>query len=186
MLSKRDLAAALVGVWRLMHLKIDGFLCFDATLDGFWKSYWAAVIALPPSILLIASHASGVDLESLDTFILAQAIGYAVSWLAYPLLMVHISQYLGLWPRYFTYMVSYNWFQIVQVLAWLPILILAMFGVPAPVMLVVSLAVNAALLFYSWFIARHGLGVDGITATALVIIDFLLSLLINHMADSLT
>jgi hypothetical protein len=186
MLSVGEIAVALGGVKRLLRLQADGFDRFDATLSGFWKSFWVALFVLPIWIVLIADQMSTADGDSAWQVIVCKLIGYAVSWLAYPLLMVRICDFLGRWPRYLTYMVGYNWFQLVQTAAWLPLVLLADTGIaPKGLIAILWLGTHGVLLAYSWFLARRGLQVDGGTACALVVIDFLLSLLIDSIADSL-
>jgi hypothetical protein len=186
MLTIGELAAALSGVGRLVRLQVDGFDRFDATLSGFWKSFWVALFVLPIWVLLVADQMSATAPGSPWRMVACKLIGYVISWLAYPLLMVRISDFLGRWPRYLTYMVAYNWFQLVQMAAWLPLVLLAATGIlPNGAVAILWVATHGVLLAYSWFIARRGLEVDGGTACALVAIDFLLSLLIDSMADSM-
>jgi len=170
----------------LMRWRADGFDYFDASLDGFWKSFWAVPLCFPIFVLALLQDATAEPPASPGHFGAIQVIAYAIGWLAFPLLMVRISRILGCWPRYFTYMVAYNWFQLVQSFAWLPVLVLSQFAVvPNEALALLWLSTQIALCAYDWFIARHGLKVEAGTAAALVLIDFLLGHLIDGIASRL-
>ncbi|MDR3439195.1 hypothetical protein [Telmatospirillum sp.] len=185
MLKSRDLALALIGVRRLLHFGSDAFGIFDASPKGFWTSFWAAALVLPVWCLVIADQMSGMAHPSLVRFVAIQAIGYAISWLAYPLAMVKICDLLDRWPRYYGYMVAYNWFQVVQAVAWLPLVLLVDLKASPGLVAIAWLTTHGVLMTYSWFIARRGLQVDAIAASALVVIDLLLSLLIDRLSEIL-
>lgn len=185
MLTIGEFAAALRGVRRLLRLKPDAFELFDATPRGFWKSFWVAAIILPVWALLVADQAGTNGQAASLRYFLVQGIGYVVSWLAYPLLMVRLADVLDRWPRYYSYMVAYNWFQLVQTLAWLPVVLLLDRDAPRGLIGLLWLTTHGVLLGYSWFIARRGLKVDTGAAIALVIIDLLLSLLIDRLTDAI-
>jgi hypothetical protein len=186
MLSRQEFAAAMAGVRGLVRLDPKAFAFFNATHEGFWRSFWAAAILAPFTAIAVAREAAVMPPDSLWRFIAFQTIGYALGWLAFPLAMVRIADLLGRRDRYFHYMVALNWFHLVEIVFWGPLLVLGMTGIlPGTVEQLLGLVVLVALLGYEWFIARHGLKIEGGTAAALVAIDFLLSLVIDRLADSL-
>lgn len=185
MLSVGRIIASLIGLGRLLRWREDGFDAFEPTPRGFWQSFWIALAVLPMWIYVVSDQLARVAHPSAERFFAAQAIAYAVDWLAYPLVMVWICDFLGRWPRYYTYMVAYNWFQLVQAFAWLPMLVLMGLDAPRGLVSIVWLSTHAVLIAYAWFLARRGLQLDAGTASALVVIDLLLGLLVDRMADSL-
>lgn len=186
MLNLRDLIAALVGVGRLLRWRSDAFDAFDKTPRGFWMSFWVAVLILPLWCYVVADQIDRTAQPLPERFFAFQAIAYAISWLAYPLVVVRICDFLDRWPRYYAYMVAYNWFQLAQTVAWLPMLILMGFGAPRGLVAIVWLTTHGVLIAYAWFIARRGLQIDAGAASALVIIDLLLGLLIDRLAETMT
>lgn len=186
MLSAGELAASIRGIGRLLRLRPDAFESFDTTPRGFWTSFWAAVFVLPLWGLLVADQMAAAHPHAPLRYAVLQFIAYVISWLAYPLLMVRISDFLGRWPRYYSYMVPYNWFQVAQTIAWLPLIVLVDSGIASrQAAALLWLSTHAALFCYGWFIARRGLQVDAGAAVALVLIDFLLGLFIDGVADAL-
>ena len=185
MLTARELSAAFHGCLRLVKFHVDGFDAFDGSLDGFWRSFLAAALVAPVYVVILAlsTEPRGDDLIH---YALVQAIAYVITWVAYPLLMERVVRMLDRQHRYFRYFAAYNWFHGLQTLA--VILPLSLLGTMLPSALLnpLTLVVLGTLLFYDWFLATRGLLVDGLTGAALVIIDFLLSLVINGVAEQMS
>jgi len=186
MLSRAEFTAALAGVRGLVRLDPRALDKFNATHDGFWRSFWAAAILAPFAAITMAREVMIEPPDSLWRFIAFEVIGYAIGWLAFPLVMVRVSELLGRRDRYFHYMVALNWFHLVEIAFAGPILILGVIGaIPPAGEESLSLIVFMAILAYEWFIAKTALKVGGGTAAALVIIDLLLSVLIDRVAASM-
>ena len=54
MISAQQTFTALYGAYRLARLDTGGMKFFDQTIDGFWRSFYAAVIVAPLFILFLA------------------------------------------------------------------------------------------------------------------------------------
>src|SRR5581483_4633669 len=120
-----DLATArlrLTGAWRLAMLDRAGLRYFDATLDGFWQSFQAAIIAAPIYLVLVLLRTDEHPLsdDPLRAFLI-EAIGYVISWTAFPLVAWYVTRALNVSKHYFSYMTAYNWAIVLQVLAYLPV-----------------------------------------------------------------
>jgi hypothetical protein len=46
--SAENIQLYLTGAWRMMLGKADGLRLLDLSADGFWNSFFAIAIALPP------------------------------------------------------------------------------------------------------------------------------------------
>jgi hypothetical protein len=171
----------LQGLRLLCHFDGRGFVFFDASRRGFWRSFLAALWCLP--VWALAQYEQLQHVAAVHS-LAVQAIAYVVAWLAYPLLMVRVADHFGVWGNYYRYMVTYNWFRAVLQLIWLPLLLLNLLPGPQPEGMVglFFLLVQAVELTYDWFLARFGLQVAATTAAALAAIDFLLGLLIDQIA----
>ena len=184
--TRRELAAALAGVGGLVRFDARALALFDASLRGFWNSFWAAAILAPFAAIMVARAMAISPPASGWRFVAFQAIGYAVSWLAFPLVMVRVADMLGKGDRYFAFMVPFNWFRVVELALWGPLLLLAMAGIMPPVAEgLLSIVALGALLGYEWFIAKNALKVSGGTAAMLVFINLLLGLVIDRLSDAL-
>ena len=49
MITAREVSYGLFGAWRLAHLDRRGMEYFDTSIDGFWRSFWAAAWAMARS-----------------------------------------------------------------------------------------------------------------------------------------
>ena len=54
MLSAREAAASLYGAYRLARQDAGGLDYFDTSLEGFWRSFYAAAFIAQPFALLLA------------------------------------------------------------------------------------------------------------------------------------
>jgi hypothetical protein len=185
MLDLREALNALYGTYRLARLDPRGMTFFNATLDGFWRSFFAAAIVAPLFVLLIALRYANAEttVEPLR-MTLAEGIGYVISWVAYPLAMVPVARALGREHRYFAYLCAYNWSSVLQNLVFVPVVLLGISGlIPATATAYLSLMVTILVLGYVWFIAKTALDVSGIAAAGLVALDFVLSTVVNTAVD---
>lgn len=177
----------LQGVRRLSRFDQIGFLFFDASRKGFWRSFGAALVCLP--IWGLAEYQQTIALahDAALRFLAIQLIAYMVSWLAYPLLVLQIADWFGVWPNYYRYMVAYNWFQPLLQLLWVPLLLLEL--VPGSqtgsLLGLIWIVLQLAQIAYGWFLARYGLGVSNSTALAMAVLDMGLALLIDLVAARL-
>jgi hypothetical protein len=177
----------LQGVRRLSRFDPVGFLFFDASRKGFWHSFYAALVCLPIWVLAEYQQTVSLSHEAALRFLAIQVIAYLVSWLAYPLLVLQIADWFGVWPNYYRYMVAYNWFQPLLQLLWLPLLLLEFlpgnyFGNMLGLFWIALQLIQGA---YGWFLARYGLGVTPSTALAMAVLDMTLALFIDQIAGRL-
>src|SRR5690606_37691293 len=101
------------GVWRLMMGKPDGLRMLDLSVDGFWNSFFAIVVALPALVVGWVGIANemagtlhfGLRLSLLMRFALAD-IG---AWIVPLLLFAVAVRPVGLADRFVHYVVASNW-----------------------------------------------------------------------------
>lgn len=187
MLSLRDFAAAVYALTRLLRFDATAFDWFDATPSGFWRSFWVAVMIAP--VYAIQSTATyigaGVTADPLS-YALVDLFTYVIGWVLFPLVMIRVSGWVERWPRYFHFVVAYNWFQLVIGAVLLPLVIGSATGLFDPAAVQTFFVMFAAVMLgYGWFIAHKGLQVSGFTAVGIVILDMLLSALVNGAAEAL-
>lgn len=101
-------------VWRTMTGHPEALNNLNTDADGFWRSFYSILIALPPMLIgwveLAARLTDGSDetaLRLITTFKLA-AIDITV-WLLPLVIIGFLSRSLGLERRFSTYVVATNW-----------------------------------------------------------------------------
>ena len=183
-----EVRLALVGALRLAKGDRGGLSCFDRSLDGFWRSFRAAVIAYPLYLILLVMRVTIAEWERSGGFyiIVVETIAYVIAWVAFPLAMLTVTRWLNRSHRFFDFMVPYNWSQLPQsalfVLVGLQSTSDAISTQPAQV---IEIAAAIAVLVYEWFIARVALETTAAAAALVVLVDLVLGVLISHVASSL-
>ena len=179
---------SIYGAWRLARLDPGGMRHFDLTIEGFWRSFMVALYIAPlyllgrlPEVQTYAEHGIGMA-----PFIIGALTSYALAWVAFTLAMIVIAMIFDRSARYVSFIVAYNWAQMIQVAALLPFILLALVLDEAPAPLVfVRFAVYLSILFYQWFVTRIALGVSILQAIGVVALDLAISILMLQAIDSL-
>lgn len=180
-------SAALAGAFRLLRFDAGGFGFFDDTIEGFWRSFFAAVVILPGYILLVALRLEDAELANpLFRIAAVEGIGYVIGWVAFPLVMAHLTAAFGAAGRYPGYIVAYNWFAAPQVAVLLSVALLRESGLFPPAMETgLSLGAVAYLMAVQWFIARRALEIHPAAALAVVALDMTISLFLSAVTAAM-
>jgi hypothetical protein len=174
---------ALKGAWRLAHADPAALAYFDRSVEGFWRSFRAALIVAPGYLVLLAvDYQLDPPTAGFARVAIVEAFRYVILWTAYPLIMESVSRLIGREREYVGYIVAYNWSALVQIGLLLLAIMLAR-GLPAGLGGALINGVHLALLVYAWMIARLALGVGPFAAVGIVVLDTVLSLFIGAVAD---
>ncbi len=193
--STQEIRASLRGAFRLFLFDPQGVASFNVSIEGFWHSFFAAVLIAPVYVAVViierdlasglidASLVNGAfSVPSLGQTLVAEAFAYPAYVVAFPIAMVGLARLLKLTGRYVTYVIAYNWSSIVVVTLRLLPLVLYSSGLLGAEAAATPIFVSfLAVLIYRWYLARVALGVGGATAFALVLIDLMLMLLIESV-----
>ena len=185
MISAPEIAAGLQGAGRLAVRDTSGLGFMNATLQGFWRSFVALFLAYPAYLILVINRPGAERAGQFDV-LLVETIAYVIGWLAFPVVMVHITDLLGRGERFLGYIVAVNWCNVIQ--AWL-IASIALLGaanaLPQGLARFLSALAFLWTLSFQWFVARAGLAVNGLTAAAVVALDVVLSLFVMSVSQSI-
>lgn len=166
------------GAWRLALLDVGGMAHFDISVEGFWRSFFAAVPVAPFYVILIAlnlQQGEGAVPEP-GPFVLVKALVYVLSWVVFPLAMIVVVRLLSLGANYVPFIIAYNWSKVIQIAV---IVAASLLGD------VVMLMAWLAVLAYVWFVTRVALQTTGVIAAGVVVFDELLGAVIVIGGDSL-
>ena len=166
MISLREVVASLYGAWRLARLDRSAVGYFDATTEGLWRSFFAAVLALPLdfSIMMLAHSAPLPD--DLVHYGLSYLIFYALSWLVWPLVAIYLVRALDRVDALPLYVTAHNWAQLPINVFQLALLILAGGFFPEDMLTVARLSL-LVILFYEGYIAYAALRIDKVVAAGI-------------------
>ncbi len=161
---------------------------FNLSIEGFWRSF-AALLLVAPIFFIFAGldFAADTTAERQDGVTPAADGRYAsiavlliISWASFPLIMVPVARVLGLSHRYVTYIIVFNWTSVLaELILATPIALLYMglFGVDTA-RGVYGIALLLVVV-YRWYIAKTALETTGLNASAMVLLEFTLSIAIS-------
>ena len=183
-----EVSLALIGALRLARGDRGGLACFDRWLDGFWRSFRAAAITYPLYLVLLTMRVSVAEWQRSGGWriVLVETIGYVIAWVAFPLIMLAVTRWIGRSHRFFDFMVPYNWCQVPQS----ALVVLVGIGSESRILSAragesLDIAAWIATLVYEWYIARVALDTTGSAAVLIVLVDFVLGMVIGYVAGGL-
>ncbi len=181
--SLREIIAGLYGALRLLRGDPDGLALFDDSDQGFWRSFFAAVLVAPGYIAFAHFDPRPMSAGTVR-IVMVEAIAFVIVWAAFPLAMYHFTRAIGRAERYRLHIVAYNWSQVIQTVIASPLLLGARHSgvVPEATADLLSLVVLLALGLYEWFIARSALKLPGFGALAVVMLSFLIVLVMSDVS----
>jgi hypothetical protein len=184
MLTLREVSHGLFGAWRLVCRDPRAMDWFDRSVAGVWRSFWAAAICYPGFLLLqvMQGDPSSLSWDVLLRYLAVSSISYVIGWVAYPLTALPFCRWIAPEERALGFIVAYNWAQVLQTAL---VLLVTAFGalqlVPPYGLAYAETVAYLAILVYEWFIARIALEAGAGAATALVLLDVVLTAFLTQL-----
>jgi len=191
MISADEIQAGLTGAWRLMLGKADGVRLLDLSADGFWNSFFAMLVALPPlfamwtSIAIDASPA-GADFGQRFSLLLRLAFIDFAAWVVPLIALAAIAARVGIGGRFVPYTVATNWGS--GIIAWMtlpPVLLDAFLPAAGDAAALLWLVVFVGSLVLVWRLTNAVLGKGAMIATAVFTGMIAVSLVVVYGLDFL-
>ena len=183
-----EVQLAVGGALRLARGDPRGLGFFDTSIDGFWRSFRAGLICYPFFLILLGFRVSEAHWQASGVMriVIVETIGYVISWVAFPLLMLPLSRWLGREDRFLTFMVAYNWSQVPQTALFVILAADTASGLlPHAVAQFADFAAAVAVLLYEWYIARVALAVSSSQAVPVVLLDLVLGSVLSRITEAL-
>jgi hypothetical protein len=183
-----EVQLAVGGALRLACGDRRGLGFFDVSIDGFWRSFRAAAISYPMFLFLLSARVTAAQWEAggWPTIVFVETIAYVISWVAFPLLILQVTHWLGRDHRFLAFMVAYNWSQVPQTVLLTIVGLDSATGLMPPGFVHFAEAIaTIAVLVYEWYIARVALAVTGTQAALIVIIDVILGTTLGRVSRGL-
>jgi hypothetical protein len=179
---------ALTGALRLARGDAAGLAYFDASEEGFWRSFGAGALCYPLYLILLAFPIEIGEAADIDPLrqLLVETIHYVISWVAFPLVMLPLVDRLQRDDRFYGFMVAYNWCQVPQMVVFSLVALIGAIGLlSAQGVLIADLIVGLAALVYEWYVARVALAVSRPKAGLVIVVDVALATLLTHVSTAL-
>lgn len=179
-----DIQRALTGAWQMMTTgRQDGLRMLDLSADGFWNSFFAIVVALPPLVAgwaPIAAELTGADagFSARLSVLVRLAIVDIGAWLLPLAALAAFAGQVGIRDRFVHYVVATNWGAALFAWFMLPAALLRLFRPDAGEFAVaLSLGIFFACLVLAWRLTNAALGKGAAMAsgvfTAMLLASFI-------------
>lgn len=178
--------ANLAGAWAVMLGREEGLSRLDLTADGFWRSFAVILLILPFVVVtMLGEHiivsAVGAALPPMEGADFAWAfLVMLADWIAFPVILAILARPLGLAQNYGRFVIARNWSAFITAALAAVLYSIYIAGiVPAGTAPYAILGLLIVSLRFAYKVAKIGLGVPPAVALPVVLVDFLLSLLIQ-------
>ena len=179
--DRQDVLSALYGAYRLAWFDVSGMTFFNLTVEGFWRSFFAAVLVAPAYAVLVGLRAP-VPEVNIALVVLTEGIGYVLAWCAFPVVALALTRLLGLDRNYVALIVAHNWSAVLQMAAFVAVILLG--GIlPAAFGTLLVAVTTIGILVYQWFVIRTALQTSGGVALMLLLVDLVITSIISAGAD---
>ena len=181
MITPGEISRGIFGAWFLARFNANGMTLFDNTVEAFWRSFWAAAIALPAYAILVTLRYSGATIGAgTGTALFVHSVAYVVDWTAFPFLMFYVASMFKRDQWYCRFIVAYNWSVVLQITLMLIVGLTAASGIISPAIGYWATAIALVfILAYKVFIAHVALQATWAGAAGIVFMDFCLSLMLE-------
>ena len=182
-----QIVMALHGVWLIACRKPVSKVHFDVSVEGFWKSLFAAVLVLPANVIIsfltvIRSPEVDYDLYQATQDLLI----YSITWLLYPLFVINVCIFIDKSERALAYLVPYNWASVPLGYMFASATVASghIFNT-SPLGSFLLTIVYAAAIFLFFEVARQGLKISKLAAIGVVVFDFIFSIFLMSVLEGL-
>ncbi len=158
---------------------------FDFSFEGFWKSFFAALIVLPLYLIVLVDQyqnsASEFDIARVAA---VESFSYVLGWILFPILGVFVVQAFDRRPRYVPLVVVNNWGAVPQAaLLVIAILIAGFFGRQSDMTAFLMSVTILITLTYQWYIIRVSLEISGLLALGILIFYVVVTFSVNSLGN---
>lgn len=176
-----EVLRSLTGAAQLMAGRTEGLQRLDLSADGFWTSFFAMVVALPPAVLSWMEYETveraDAPARSGDAFVyLAHALADLLAWILPVILLMLIAKRIGFSRKIVPLVVATNWGGALLAWAMAPYWLLVMAAGNSGAMAALGLAATAVSVALTFRLTATALGNDTPAAAGIVILMVLSSL----------
>ena len=160
-----------------MKFDVAGRGYFNYTVVGFWRSFFAAIAALPVFLVLALVHAWSLE-GPIFPEVQLSVLRYATGWFIYPLVVLVLVKVLNRTANYVSYIITINWLAVPQ---WVLAGAVGVVGhaTGSEVGNLLAICLLMLLVYYDFFIARIMLNLTAGKAALVVLIGMLVAMLLD-------
>jgi hypothetical protein len=172
----------------------QGLRRLDVSYDGFWRSFQVIFLLLPVFGVLILSERAlliahlPVTEETFpsEAFVVSRLFGFALDWVAYPIVLALLARPLDLTRRYVPLVIALNWAALVAAIpAVTPHLLLLLGLVGEETAAVLHIVALGIVLRYQFMVVRIATDCPVGFSIGLVALNFLLSIALSLLVSTI-
>lgn len=176
-----DILGYFAGAIEMMRGRKEGLRRLDLTADGFWTSFMALLVALPPMALSWVEYEDvqrDVPVADIGPMVIygAHAAADLVAWVLPVALLMALANWIGLGRRILPLVVATNWGNALLAWAMVPIELLVIATNGASAVLLVAVAASIAALVLMVRLIATALGQDLKAAVGVTLLIVLTSI----------
>ena len=164
----QEAAQSIRAVLRLVRRDETAFEDFNISVDGFWRSFFAAVLVAPLHFAWSYYEfgaTAGQHGVGLSRYLLVDLITYVLTWTGWPLLMFYVTRAMGCGDRFLHYAIVYNWVQVPGVILLIGVA-MGLGPLLGPLAGLLIYLVLGAVLVFEWWLAMKTLQISPMAALA--------------------
>ncbi len=182
--DRQEVLSSIYGAYRLARFDPKGLTFFNVSVEGFWHSFFAAVLVAPGYVILVGQGLLGAPDGYAPWAFMVHVASYLISWIIFPLVALVVTDMLKLGHRFTAVIVAVNWSAVIEVGVFLLAITLATI-LPAGPGGMIILAVTIGIIVYQWFVIRTALQTTGAIALALVLFNLVTNLMLEKLTERL-
>jgi len=189
MFKAAEIQRSLTAAWWLVRSRPDAMRLFDASLDGFWRSFAVIVLLIPfNTIMLLAEQKLILEETSAEaatfpasTYWFWRCAAIIIDWVLLPIILALLARVLGISQRYVLFIVARNWTSMIAMVPYVVAAILYLLGIiPAQMMILLTLIATGFVLRYRYIVTREALMTPLAITIGIVVLDFVLSIIVSQ------
>ena len=173
------------GLWLLLTGRPEGFQYLDFSDRGFWRSWWAILFCLPPTLLswasfriyFLAQAPEGTVTE--PSFFAKLAVVEATNWLIPLLVVLVMARVAGMTQAALPLIIAFNWLSVPLQWAYVPVSIIQIWSPTDASAALLYLLTLVTYVFITYKIGVTILGGQRFPAFVLVLVLFSVPLMIQ-------
>ena len=171
--DRQEIISSLYGAIRLACFDENGMRHFNISVEGFWRSFFAAVLLAP--FYLISIWPEIVTPEGGFSFwsMLVHFVTYLAGWILFPLVAFFATDLLKLGHRFTALVVTVNWTSVLVFGLFTLCAVIATLFQGSLASLLVTF-ITSGLLVYHWFVIKTALESSSSIAIAFLLFNFVL------------
>lgn len=183
--DRQEIFSSLYGAFRLACFDENGLSYFNISVEGFWRSFFAALLLAPIYILSVGQDILTPEGGFSFWVLLVHFFTYVAGLVMFPLVAFLVTDLIGLGHRFTALVVAVNWSSILAFgLLTVSITFFSLLQQPALGDLILFVILTG-LIVYHWFVIKTALETTTLIAIAFVLFDAVLGAMLHQLADRL-